>query len=391
LGTDNLANERDEFVRISRSNEYTSHVRGVARKAAREAQKVLSNRQRGNRFIAERTNPSLRYEQGRLPLAERRRQLNVARDAAAARALRDHLQLAERRYQDLPFFEAELMTPSDLSHQLPLNVANQRAFMTSVIEVYTDLVSDEGWFYRFVRRNIHNWYRECFVIRGLPGAENRQVPAWSMKITEHRESITFHFEIDAMLGSINGYSFEQHAFVAFTVCAFWDHYVCIFIPGEVIETTDRRIQFPPPSSTECGGSMSDEEGRMFYVTRAPSATEQCNRIVDLSEKLEGVQEDPASSLFEFQGSDTNNPDSREPANSALTVWHDHFANFSQNESDILQWSCNAELVMFFKPTAFNNFNNRLLEFMQVLDPNYRDLLLGHLNTLPVYNATIDEA
>lgn len=383
-------NERNDFVRISRSNEYSSHVRGIARKAGNEAQRILANRRHANTYIAQRIDPNLRYQQGRLPLAERRRQLNEARDRAAARALREHRDLAERRNQDLPFFENELFTPSALGHQLPINKRNQREFMAGVSEVYSDVTSRGGWFYQFVRRNLHRWYRESFVLRGIHGAEERRLPTWRIYFSERYATLTFHFEIDAVLGSIEQYSFEQHAFVAFTVCAFWDHYVAIFIPGEVIETT-RRIQFPPPSSTECGGSMWDDNGGgPVYITRA-SATEQCNRIVDLSEKLDGVQEDPASSLFQFQGSDTSNPDSRQSFNSILTVWHDHFATYSQSESELLHWACDAELVMFFKPAAFNNFNNRLLELLQVINPNYRDLIMAHLNTQPVVDASIDEA
>jgi hypothetical protein len=391
LSTDNLTNERNEFARISRSNEYNSHVRGVARRAGNEAQRILANRRRANTYIAQRSDPNLRYQQGHLPPAERRRQLNEARDAAAARALREHIDLAERRNRDLPFFEAELFTPAALGHQLPLNKRNQRDFMAGVLDVYSDVTSRGGWFDRFVRHNLHRWYRESFVLRGIHGAEERRLPSWRIYFSEQRNaSLIFHFEIEAVLGSIEQYSFEQHAFVAFTVCAFWDHYVTIFIPGEVIET-DRRIQFPPPTSTECGGSMSDDNGGgPVYIARAPP-TEQCNRIVDLSEKLDGVQEDPASSLFEFQGSDTSNPDSRQSSNSILTVWHDHFATYAQSESALLHWRCDAELVMFFKPAAFGNFNNRLLELLQVIDPNYRDLIMAHLNTQPVVDASIDEA
>jgi hypothetical protein len=393
LSTDNLAKERNDFARISRSSEYNSHVRGVARKAGNEAQRILGNRRRANAYVARQTNPNLAYQRGRLPLAERRYQLNRARHAAAVRALQEHLDLAERRNEGLPFFESELMTPSSLGHQLPLNRTNQKAFLAGVLEVYGDVTSSNGgWFHRFVAHNIHRWFRESFVLRGIHGAEDRELPSWRIYFSERKKqgSLTFHFEIKAILGSIEQYSFEQHAFVAFTVCAFWDTYVSTFIPGEIIET-DRRIQFPPPSSTECGGSMFDAYGGgPVYISRT-SPTEQCNRISDLSDKLDGVQEDPAASLFEFQGSDTSNPDSRQSTNSILTIWHDHFATFDQRESDQLPWTCDAELVMFFKPTAFNNFNNRLLEILQVLDPNYRDLITGHLNTQPVVDASIDEA
>ena len=388
LRSDKLKSERDAFRAISRSGGYEQHVRRVALDGANDAATILRNRGRANDVILRRTDPSLRIQ----PRRPRQNQLNDARDRGALDTLQRNVTVAEARTYDLPFFERETFIPSSLHRQLPINRANAARFMRGVEEVYVDITDTRhGWFFLFVKRNIARWYDESFTQRDLPGAVGRRLPRWGIFFTERRESIYFHYEAVATLGAADGFSFEQHAYVAFTVCAFWEQYVTIHVPSQIIEDGDgRRIQFPAPSSIECGGKMFDLDGDPFYITRATSANIQRSRIEDLAQKLDGLAEDAANSLLEFQGSDKSNPDTREAATSVLTKWHELFAHDRDEEDDRLEWTIDAELIMFFRPSAFNNFNNPLLEILQVLNPLYRDLIEAHLNAEQLYDATIDE-
>lgn len=394
LNNDKLVRERRDFLAIANSNEYSRRVRAAAREAAEEVENLVNRRIIVNDVLVERGNAATRFQRGEPPRRLRRAHLDAERDAGAHELLDRARIMAQNRNIDLPYFQRNLFMPSLPGQQIRLNERNQRTFMNHVEDLYVAVgVERGGWFKRFVRQNIGSWYNESYI-GGIPGTTDRRVPRWTIgfdRRSGQNDRIYFTFKSRNLLGSIEAYSFEQHAYVAFSVCAFWQRYITEQIPAVELEYDGRTVQWPPPSSSECGGQMFDEDGGRFRIQRTPIGNDQLNRIRDLSEKLEGVHEDPASALMEFKGSDQSNPELNQDARSILTYWHEHFALNRQAESDIIDWTMEAEVVMYFRPSAFNNFNNGALEILQALDPNYVDALAHYLNAQPVPPATIDEA